>query len=82
MRIAFAEFIGTFILVVIGIGTSISGNVLGPLAGGMGVTLGIFYSAKASGGQVNPAVTAGLWIQGRLSDSFARGTLLLAVYWA
>jgi len=82
VRIVFAEFFGTFILTVIGIGTTISGNPLGPLAGGIGVMLGIFYAANASGGHVNPAVTAGFWIQGRLADSFLRGTLLMAIYWA
>ena len=53
----FAEFIGTFILTVIGIGTTFSGNGLGPLAGGIGVMLGIYYAANVSGGHVNPAVT-------------------------
>ena len=54
----FAEFFGTFILTVIGIGTAFSGNALGPLAGGIGVMLGIYYAANASGGHVNPAVTS------------------------
>ena len=53
----FAEFFGTFILTVIGIGTTVSENPLGPLAGGIGVTLGIYYACNASGGHVNPAVT-------------------------
>ena len=96
VRVLFAEFFGTFILTVIGIGTTISGNPLGPLAGGIGVMLGIYYAANASGGHVNPAVTSmlhpsfnplmnslvGFWIQGRLSDSFLRGTILMLIYWA
>jgi len=82
VRVLFAEFIGTFILTVIGIGTAFSASELGPLAGGIGVMLGIYYAANASGGHVNPAVTIGFWIQGRLSDSFLRGTILLLIYWA
>ena len=96
VRVLFAEFFGTFILTVIGIGTTISANPLGPLAGGIGVMLGIYYAANASGGHVNPAVTSmlhpsfnplmnslvGFWIQGRLSDSFLRGTILMLIYWA
>jgi len=82
VRVMFAEFFGTFILTVIGIGTTVSGNPLGPLAGGIGVTLGIYYACNASGGHVNPAVTAAFWIQGRLSDSFLRGTILMLIYWA
>jgi len=92
IRILFAEFIGTFILAVVGIGASIAGLPvaepsapvvcsLAPIAGGIGVTLGIYYAANVSGGHVNPAVTAAFWIQGRLADSFIRGTLLLLVYW-
>ena len=53
----FAEFFGTFILTVIGIGATVSGDPLGPLAGGIGVMLGIYYACNASGGHVNPAVT-------------------------
>ena len=97
VRVLFAEFFGTFILTVIGIGTAFSASELGPLAGGIGVMLGIYYAANASGGHVNPAVTSnlyhlfqtltshflvGFWIQGRLSDSFLRGTILLLIYWA
>lgn len=31
----------------------------GAVAGGIGVTLGIFAAANVSGGHINPAVTAG-----------------------
>jgi len=82
VRVMFAEFFGTFILTVIGIGATVSEDPLGPLAGGIGVMLGIYYACNASGGHVNPAVTAGFWIQGRLSDSFLRGTILMLIYWA
>jgi len=65
-----AEFIGTFILVVIAKSSSLSlsalqsGGVLpglvGSLAGGLGVMTGIIVTGAASGGHINPAVSVAM----------------------
>ena len=65
--------LGSFILAYIGIGAAhatssllgFSGSsVHGALAGGLGVALGIFFSAGASGGHLNPTVTMAHFILG------------------
>jgi len=65
-----AEFIGTFILVVIAKSASLSlsaiqsGGVVpglvGSLAGGLGVMTGIIVTGAASGGHINPAVSVAM----------------------
>ncbi|MHA6802353.1 MIP/aquaporin family protein [Salinifilum ghardaiensis] len=59
-----AEFAGTFILILFGVGVvaQVSAAEVGDhnsiaWAWGLGVTLGVFVSAKISGGHINPAVT-------------------------
>ena len=49
----------------------------GPFAGGMGIMIGVFLSAGASGGHCNPAVSLGMWTLGRLDKSFLKGTFYL-----
>ena len=64
-----AEFIGTFTLIFIGVGSiaadHISGGKLGltGIALAHGLAIGVMVSATAavSGGHLNPAVTIGLW---------------------
>ncbi|KAJ2557901.1 glycerol channel [Coemansia sp. RSA 1933] len=62
-----AEFIGTMVLAVVGLGSTAQ-NLVGTsahrteavgssLAWGLGTTLGIWVSAHTSGGHINPAVT-------------------------
>jgi len=86
LRVIFAEFQGTFILALIGIGAGLRCSELSPLggaiAGGLGVCLGIFTAANVSGGHVNPAVTAAFWIQGRLGSNFISNTLMMLIYFA
>lgn len=63
-----AEFIGTFILVVITKSCSLSlaalpspvGSLVGCLAGGLGVMTGIIVTGGASGGHINPAVSVAM----------------------
>lgn len=85
IRIILAEFQGTFILALIGIGAGFAGHssaLAGSIAGGLGVTLGIFTAANVSGGHINPAVTAGFWIQGRLGNNFLSNTIMMLIYFA
>lgn len=68
-RKAFAEFLGTAILVTFGSG-AIAQTVLSPngswlgltLGWGLGLTIGIYVSGGISGGHLNPAVTLALAI--------------------
>eukprot|EP00091_Calanus_sinicus_P000504 TRINITY_DN10427_c0_g1_i1.p1 TRINITY_DN10427_c0_g1~~TRINITY_DN10427_c0_g1_i1.p1 ORF type:complete len:123 (-),score=22.13 TRINITY_DN10427_c0_g1_i1:488-856(-) len=68
-----AEFIGTFILVVIAKSSALNlsalqsngangavSTMIGSLAGGLGVMTGIVVTGKASGGHMNPAVSVAM----------------------
>lgn len=69
MREVAAEFLGTFVLIVVGIGVVaqvvLSGGANGTyvsinLAWGIGVTFGVLVAGGISGGHLNPAVTVAL----------------------
>src|SRR5260370_13332735 len=63
----FAEFIGTFFLVVT-IGCTVIGHGAGPLAAlaiGSALMVMIFAGGHISGGHFNPAVTLGVWLRGK-----------------
>ena len=70
LRPCFAEFIGTFALIFVGIGAikTAGHDVLG-VALAHGLTIAAFVSATMhiSGGQLNPAVTFGLLCGGHMT---------------
>jgi len=67
MQKYFAEFIGTFFLVLT-IGCTVIGHgagALAPLAIGSALMVMIFAGGHISGGHFNPAVTLGVWLRGK-----------------
>lgn len=75
VRLFLAEFIGTFMLVSIGVGSvaqavlskGADGNVVTIAIGwGMAVATGVYASGGVSGGHINPAVTTAMALLGRL----------------
>lgn len=71
LRAALAELIGTFTLVFIGAGAGAMGTAIGgvlgvALAHGVALTVIIYALGSISGAHVNPAVTFGLAITGRI----------------
>ena len=83
MKKYFAELVGTFFLVFFGVGTAvITGGVPGlvgivgiALAFGLGLIAAAHGIGPISGCHINPAVSAGAWIAGRLK------TMDLIGYW-
>jgi aquaporin Z len=82
VRIFLAEAMGTAILVVGGCGTAVfasSSNFVGILgvatAFGISLLILVYAIGGISGCHVNPAVTLGLWVSGKLESS------MLVVYW-
>lgn len=84
----FAEFIGTLTLIFIGAGSicadelikSTGGAGIGLLgiaaAYGLAMTIMVTATGHISGGHLNPAVTAGIWVTRRIS------TIEAILYWA
>ncbi len=90
-KMYFAEFIGTAILVIIGCGSATIGGLGGALGAGpigavallpIAVAFGMTVTALAygigaiSGCHVNPAVTVGVWVAGRIEGATAVGYIV------
>ena len=80
-----AEFIGTFTLIFIGVGSIVADNLSGGKVGLTGIALahglaiGVMVSATAavSGGHLNPAVTIGLWSAKKIDTVNAIGYVVV-----
>ena len=77
-RVLTAEFLGTFLLCFIGIGAILSntpavggggGLVAIALAHGLAVSLAVHMFGGISGAHINPAVTAGMLVTGRIKPA-------------
>jgi aquaporin Z len=76
MKRYIAEFFGTFVLVFVGVGSIVAGGFGGALPIGqigIGLSFGLAVTAAAyaigpvSGAHLNPAVTVGVWLAGRMN---------------
>lgn len=80
-----AEFVATALFVFVGAGSvvmnAVSGNTIGPvgIAAAHGLAFSVLVTAtmRISGGHLNPAVSVGLWIGGKV-DGRTAGTYVLA----
>ena len=80
--------LGSFILALVGIGAAHAtkfnegaSSIHGAVAGGIGVTLGIYAACNVSGGHINPAVTAGFLVLGKMGNGFLDNIVGALVYW-
>jgi MIP family channel proteins len=84
IRALVAEFIGTFALIFVGVGAIAVNHLTGGASGLVGValahglTIAVMVSATAaiSGGHLNPAVTIGALVAGKIQLSNALGYIL------
>jgi aquaporin Z len=95
MKKYLAELVGTFILVLFGVGTAvIAGDKVGilgiALAFGLAQAAAIYGVGPISGAHVNPAVSFGVWTAGRMNTKdmvgywagqFAGAILASAIVW-
>src|SRR5689334_8164589 len=74
-RRAVAEFVGTFTLVFIGVGSivaGVTGGIVGvALAHGLAIAVMVSAVGHISGGHFNPAVTAGFLVTRRIEPKLA-----------
>lgn len=62
-----AELVGTFLFVTAVLGAVLSGSDLAPVAIGAALMVLVYAGAHISGGHLNPAVSLGAFLRGRLS---------------
>jgi aquaporin Z len=76
LRRGFAEFVGAFALVFVGVGSLLYGDIVGvALAYGLVIAVMVSSFGLISGGHFNPAVTFGFVVTRRIA------TRLAVVYW-
>lgn len=91
MKKYFAEMVGTMVLVLMGCGSAVfAGNAAGAVSEGVG-TLGValafglsviamaYTIGKISGCHINPAITFGVWLSGRMKGKEAIAYMLSQV---
>jgi aquaporin Z len=66
MRRYLAELVGTFLFVVSVFGAVLSGSTLAPVAIGAALMVLVYATAHLSGAHLNPAVSLGVFLRGRL----------------
>src|SRR3989338_4669701 len=79
-----AEFIGTFTLIFVGVGAIAADFMMGgksgltgiALAHGLAIAVMVSATAAVSGGHLNPAVTAGAWVAGKIDSANAISYIL------
>lgn len=64
-----AELVGTFLFVTAVLGAVLSGSDLAPVGIGAALMVLVYASAHISGGHLNPAVSLGAFLRGRLSGA-------------
>jgi aquaporin Z len=84
MRRYFAEFIGTFVLVFAGCGSAVlAGDKIGyvgvALAFGLSLLAMVYAIGSISGCHINPAVTLGLLVSGKVDRRFALGYIFAQI---
>ena len=91
MRKYLAEMIGTMILVLMGCGSAVfAGNAAGEVSAGVG-TLGValafglsvvamaYTIGNISGCHINPAITLGVWLSGKMTNRDAIGYMIFQI---
>lgn len=80
-----AELVGTFTLVLLGVGTALllqvtnNGTVVVGLGFGLGAMIAIIAFGGISGAHLNPAVTVGAWLAGRVGGDVVAPYVLAQV---
>src|SRR5690348_2661601 len=84
MKLCLAEFVGTFVLVFGGVGSAVLagdkiGNVGVALAFGLSLLAMAYAIGPISGCHINPAVTLGLLVHGKIKGGMAAGYMLFQI---
>jgi aquaporin Z len=84
MKRYYAEFVGTFVLVMGGVGAAVlAGGKIGfagvALAFGLSLLAMVYTIGPISGCHVNPAVTFGLWLSGKFEARYMPGYVIAQI---